>query len=199
MHKALSLAPSCSRRACSPVFLVPFPASFSSLTISALSPTQPPYFIEASTPSSTGSSERSKQCVSLARECFCQDVSQNLYRWGREEVRRRHPGRGGEEQPRVRGWDGRVGDVAEARAVFEKGEPRHISLQTNNFWIFISCFSLPACVPVSKANATLTTRQTFGAVSYVHCLADCPIHFVATSSFLLHFGRNLNRWNIKSL
>lgn len=95
MHKALSLAPSCSRRACSPVFLVPFPASFSSLTISALSPTQPPYFIEASTPSSTGSSERSKQCVSLARECFCQDVSQNLYRWGCEEVRRSHPGRGG--------------------------------------------------------------------------------------------------------
>lgn len=60
-------------------------------------------------------------------------------------------------KPRVRGWDGRVGDVAEARAVFEKGEPRHISLQTNNFWIFISCFSLPACVPISKANATLTT------------------------------------------
>lgn len=48
--------------------------------------------------------------------------------------------------------------VAEARVVFEKGEPRHISLQTNNFWIFISCFSLPACEPVSKANATLTTE-----------------------------------------
>lgn len=54
--------------------------------------------------------------------------------------------------------------------VFEKGEPRHISLQTNNFWIFISCFSLPACEPVSKANATFTTE----------CLMFLEIHWTRT-------------------
>jgi len=64
---------------------------------------------------------------SLAREHFRQDVSQNLYR---------PPGAGqrGEERKGIGMADGGEGAmVAEARVVFEKGEPRHISLQTNNF------------------------------------------------------------------
>lgn len=166
MHKALPVLG--ARRVDVPCLL-----PFSSLTISAPLPfsskLQPLLRLVAS--------ERAQP-----RRRFRQDVSQNLYRGGREEVRRRSGGGGvGEEEPRVRGWDGRVGDVAEARAVFEKGEPRHISLQTNNFWIFISCFSLPACVPISKANATLTTfssstiffpillRKQSISVTYVRC------------------------------
>jgi len=41
---------------------------------------------------------------------------------------------GEERRGRAQRW--RMGEwamVAEARVVFEKGEPRHISLQTNNF------------------------------------------------------------------
>lgn len=150
------------------VFPVPVSAGSSSLTISPLSPyissrLQPLLRLVVG-----------KQAVSRSLASVSARMYRKIYtRQGlREEVRE-------QGESRVRGWDGRVGDVAEARAVFEKGEPRHISLQTNNFWIFISCFSLPACVPVSKANATLTTYSIF-------CLGCQLLRVPTTPSLIVH-------------
>lgn len=96
-----------------------------------LSRFHPRRFIEASTPSSAGSGRSG--C--LARTLTRSRASERAFPPGCIAKSIPTPRTEEENRRRVQ-WvvdKGEWATVAEARVVFEKGEPRHISLQTNNF------------------------------------------------------------------